>query len=36
MDPDKDDNRILRPGLLSEFKEQNSTDIIDCTVMKVA
>jgi 5,10-methylene-tetrahydrofolate dehydrogenase/methenyl tetrahydrofolate cyclohydrolase len=36
MDPDKDDNRTLRAGLLSEFKEQNSTDTIDCTVMKVA
>jgi hypothetical protein len=35
MDPDKDDNRTLRLGLLSEFKEQNSTDIIDCTAMKV-
>jgi hypothetical protein len=36
MDLDKDDNRTLRPGLLSEFKEQNSTDTIDCTAMKVA
>jgi hypothetical protein len=36
IDPDKDDNRTLRLGLLSEFKKQNSTDTIDYTVMKVS
>jgi hypothetical protein len=34
MDLEKDDSKTLRPGLLLEFKEQNSTDTIDCTAMK--
>jgi hypothetical protein len=34
MDLDKDDNRTLRSGLLSDFKEQNSTNGIDFTAMK--
>jgi hypothetical protein len=36
MDFDKDDGKTLRSGVLSEFKEQNSTDTTDCTAMKVA
>jgi hypothetical protein len=36
MDLEKNDGKTLREGILSEFKEQNSTDTIDCTVMKVA
>ena len=34
MDLEKDDSKTLRPELLSEFKEQNSTGTIDCTAMK--
>jgi hypothetical protein len=34
MDMEKDDSKTLRPGLLSDFKEQNGTDTIDCTAMK--
>lgn len=34
MDLAKDDSKTLHTGLLSEFEEQNSTDTIDCTVMK--
>jgi hypothetical protein len=30
----KDDSNTLRPGLLSEFEEQNNTDTIDCTAIK--
>jgi hypothetical protein len=33
MDLENDDSKTLRPGLLSEFKEQNSTYAIDCTAM---
>jgi len=36
MDFDKDDDKTLRSGVLSEFKEQNSTDTTDYTAMKVA
>jgi hypothetical protein len=35
MDLEKDDGKTLRIGVLSEFKEQNSTDTIDYTAMKV-
>jgi hypothetical protein len=34
MDLEKDDSKTLRPGLLSEFNERNSTDAIDCTARK--
>jgi hypothetical protein len=34
MDSEKDDGKTLRLKLLSEFKEHNSTDTIDCTEMK--
>lgn len=34
IDLEKDDSKTLHLGLLSEFKEQNSTDTIDCTAMK--
>jgi hypothetical protein len=34
IDLEKDDSKTLRPGLLLEFKEQNSMDTIDCTAMK--
>jgi hypothetical protein len=36
IDLKKNDGKTLRKGILSEFKEQNSTDTIDCIVMKVA
>ena len=36
MDLNKDDNKTLRPELLSEFRTQNSTDSIDCTAMKAS
>jgi hypothetical protein len=36
MDLEKNDGKTLRDGVLLEFKEQNSTDTIDCTAMKVA
>jgi hypothetical protein len=36
MDLERDDGKTLRTGVLSEFKEQNSTDTVDCTAMKVA
>ena len=35
IDLDKDDGKTLRLGVLSEFKEQNSTNTIDYTAMKV-
>jgi hypothetical protein len=35
MDLGKDDKRTLPRGLLSEFKEQNSTNTIYCTAMKI-
>jgi hypothetical protein len=36
IDLEKNDGKTLRNGILSEFKEQNSTDTIDCIAMKVA
>jgi hypothetical protein len=30
----KDDSNTLRPGLLSEFEEQNNTDTIDFSAIK--
>jgi hypothetical protein len=30
----KDDSNTLRPGLLSEFEEQNNTDNIDFSAIK--
>jgi hypothetical protein len=36
MDLEKDDGKTLQSGLLSEFKEQNSTDTIDCIATKAA
>jgi hypothetical protein len=35
IDLEKNDGKTLRDGILSEFKEQNSTNTIDYTVMKV-
>jgi hypothetical protein len=35
MDLEKDNGKTLHTGVLSEFKEQNSTDTIDYTAMKV-
>jgi hypothetical protein len=32
----KNDGKTLREGILSEFKEQNSTDTIDYIAMRVA
>jgi hypothetical protein len=36
IDLEKNDVKTLRDRVLLEFKEQNSTDTIDYTVMKVA
>jgi len=36
MDLERDDGKTLRIGVLSEFKEQNSTDTVDYIAMKVA
>jgi hypothetical protein len=36
IDLERDDGKTLRTGVLSEFKEQNGTDTVDCTAMKVA
>jgi hypothetical protein len=36
MDLKKNDGKTLREGILSEFKEQNSTDTIDYIAMRVA
>ena len=36
MDIEKDDRKTLQPGLLSEFKEQNSIDAIDYIATKAA
>jgi hypothetical protein len=34
IDLEKNDGKTLREGVLLEFKEQNSTDTVDCTAMK--
>jgi hypothetical protein len=36
IDLERDDGKTLRTGVLSEFKEQNSTDTVDYIAMKVA
>jgi hypothetical protein len=36
LDLEKNNGKTLRDGILSEFKEQDSTDTIDYTAMKVA
>jgi hypothetical protein len=35
IDLKKNDGKTLRDRVLLEFKEQNSTDTIDCIAMKV-
>jgi hypothetical protein len=35
IDIKKNDGKTLRTEVLSEFKEQNSTDTIDCTAIKI-
>jgi hypothetical protein len=36
MDLEKNDGKTLRDRVLLEFKEQNSTNTIDCIAIKVA